>query len=195
VNLAELVRFWGHWCPDHEALICDGIRHSWAGLDAVAAGLAARGAGKGDRISPLMLNRPEQAHIVLGTPKLGAVSVPLAFRLTAGELASLVLDADCTVVVTEEASAPALEIAPAAGRLDFVCSAGSDLPSYHRLFSAEGTPPAVDIADDDPRFTVTTDGPPARTFSEKLAKPELRKAPANPAEAITVRVSSSAVSA
>jgi fatty-acyl-CoA synthase len=162
VNLAELVRFWGRWRPDHEALICGDTRQSWAELDAVsdavAAGLAARGVAPGDRVGVLMLNRPELAHVVLATLKLGAISVPLNVRLTAGELAPLVLDADCRVVVTEDALAPALEVAAAAVPLDVVSLGGTDLPAYTELTAAGSTPPAVEIDADDPAFLCYTSG-------------------------------------
>ncbi|GAA4689270.1 long-chain fatty acid--CoA ligase [Pseudonocardia yuanmonensis] len=162
MNLAELVRFWGHWRPEHEALICGDVRQSWAELDAVtdavAAGLAARGVRPGDRVGALMGNRPELVHVILGTLKLGAVSVPLNVRLMAGELAPLVLDADCRVVVTEEALAPALEVAAAAQPLDVVCLGGADLPGYAELLSAGTTPPIVEIAADDAAFLCYTSG-------------------------------------
>ncbi|MEU7811432.1 AMP-binding protein [Pseudonocardia sp. NPDC049154] len=162
MNLAELVRFWGHWRPEHEALICGDVRQNWAELDAVtdavAAGLAARGVRPGDRVGALLGNRPELVHVILGTLKLGAVSVPLNVRLTAGELAPLVLDADCRVVVTEEALAPALEVAAAAQPLDVVCLGGTDLPGYAELLSVGTTPPAVEIADDDAAFLCYTSG-------------------------------------
>jgi fatty-acyl-CoA synthase len=162
VNLAELVRFWGDWRPEHTALVCGDLRQSWAELDAVsdavAAGLAARGVRPGDRVGALLGNRPELAHVVLATLKLGAISVPLNVRLTAGELAPLVLDADCRTVVTEQSLAAGLEVAVAAGGLDVVCLGGTDLPSYDELLSAGGAPPAVEIADDDPAFLCYTSG-------------------------------------
>jgi fatty-acyl-CoA synthase len=159
VNLAELVRFWGHWRPEHEALVCGDLTQTWAELDAVsdavAAGLAARGVRPGDRVGALLGNRPELVHTILATLKLGAVSVPLNVRLTAGELAPLVQDADCRVVVTEEALSAALELVP---DLDVVCVGGTDLPRYATLLEAGPRPPAVEIADDDPAFLCYTSG-------------------------------------
>lgn len=162
MNLADLVRFWGQWRPGSEALLCGDLRQTWAELDAVsdavAAGLAARGVGRGDRVGALLGNRPELVHLVLATLKLGAVSVPLNVRLTAAELAPLVLDADCRVVVTEEALASGLEVAAAAADIDVLSVGGSDLPSWTELLAAGGTPPPVEIADDDAAFICYTSG-------------------------------------
>jgi fatty-acyl-CoA synthase len=162
VNLADLVRFWGQWRPEGEALVVGDLRQSWAELDAVsdrvAAGLAARGVGPGDRVGALLTNRPELVHVILATLKLGAVSVPLNVRLTAGELAPLVLDADCRVVVTEDALAPGLEVAAAAAEIDIVSVGNGDLPSYAALLDAGPTPPAVEIAADDAAFLCYTSG-------------------------------------
>jgi fatty-acyl-CoA synthase len=162
VNLADLVRFWGDWRPEHTALVCGELQQSWAELDAlsdaVAAGLAARGMRQGDRVGALLGNRPELAHVTLATLKLGAISVPLNVRLTAAELAPLLLDADCATVVTERDLAGGLEVAAAARDLDIVCLGGTDLPGYQQLLSAGRTPPAVEIADDDPAFLCYTSG-------------------------------------
>ena len=159
MNLPDLVRFWGHWRGEHVALVCGGLRQTWAELDAVsdavAAGMAARGVCPGDRVGVLLGNRAELVHAVLATLKLGAISVPLNVRLTAGELAPLVDDADCRLVVTEEALAPALQLAH---DLDIVCVGGTDLPPWSSLLETGGSPPAVDIADDDPAFLCYTSG-------------------------------------
>jgi hypothetical protein len=38
MNLADLVRFWGDWRPEHTALVCGDVQQSWAELDAVSDG-------------------------------------------------------------------------------------------------------------------------------------------------------------
>lgn len=159
MNLAELVRFWGHWRPEHTALVSADREYGWAELDAtsdaVAAGMAARGVRQGDRVGALLGNRAELVHTILATLKLGAVSVPLNVRLTAGELAPLVRDADCRLVVTEESLAPALELVDGP---DVVCVGGTDLPPWSALLEAGPTPPPVEISDADPAFLCYTSG-------------------------------------
>ena len=54
----------------------------------------------------LMLNRPEFVEAMLAANMLGAIAVPLNFRLTAAEIAFLVEDCEARVMVTEAVLAP-----------------------------------------------------------------------------------------
>ena len=76
-----------------------GRRLDWRTLDAridgLAAGLAARhGAGWGDRVAVLARNSTDVFEIQFACWRLGAIFVPLNWRLTAAELTGL--SADCT---------------------------------------------------------------------------------------------------
>ena len=161
MNIAELVRFWGKTRSSQQAVVFGDSVENWAEVDAasdaVARGLAARGVGKGDRVSVMMLNRPELVHIILATIKLGAISVPLNFRLTGPELAPMVVDSAPKVVVVEDQFASLLE--PAAEQTEFESFAigGGDLQPYDRLVDP-GTAPIVEISPDDPGFICYTSG-------------------------------------
>lgn len=69
---------------------------SYAGLDAraeaAAAAMAARGVGKGDRVAVLCRNRIAFFELLFGCAKLGAVLVPLNWRMPASELDGLIAD-------------------------------------------------------------------------------------------------------
>jgi acyl-CoA synthetase (AMP-forming)/AMP-acid ligase II len=105
MNLAEFGRRWAHVRPDHVAVRCLGRDLSYAELDrstdALARGLAAAGVRAGDRVGVLLLNGLELPEIVIATLKLGAISVPLNVMLTSAELAPIVIDSGCKVVITE----------------------------------------------------------------------------------------------
>lgn len=112
VHLADIGRYWAATRPDAVALRFRGDDHTWAqferATDELAAGFAALGVGPGDRVAILMGNRPEwclTAHAVL---KLDAIAVPLNVRFTAPEVAYVVDDADCRVVVSDEPFTAAL---------------------------------------------------------------------------------------
>ncbi|NMO03712.1 long-chain fatty acid--CoA ligase [Gordonia sp. TBRC 11910] len=161
MNLATLVRHWGKTRPNQEAIVYGDRSITWSQLDAssdaVARGLAARGVGRGDRVSILGLNRPELVDVILGTVKLGALCVPLNFRLTATELAPMIVDAAPRVVVVENDFSPLLE--KAATEIDFEVFTldGSDHRRYETLLDP-GTAAPVDIDGGDPAFICYTSG-------------------------------------
>lgn len=91
--------------PDATALRYLGRTTTWAQLqqraNALANALSRRGVRFGDRALILMLNRPEFVESFLAINKLGAIAVPVNFRMTAPEIAFLVGDCDARVVITE----------------------------------------------------------------------------------------------
>ncbi len=83
----DFTRCWKRRCgrnPDGEALVCADQRLTYRELDAevgrVAAGLAARGVGKGDRVALLLGNRIEFVVLIFAVSRLGAIWVPLNIR-------------------------------------------------------------------------------------------------------------------
>ncbi len=162
MNIAELVRYWARWRPGHSAIIHDDVHMSWAELDArsdaIARGLRAAGVGKGDRVGLLLTNRVEAPLVTIATLKLGAIFVPLNFRLTGPELVPLLEDADCTLVVTEAAHLAQLE---AANRTlpfaVYVLGSGDALP-FADLEVEHGPAPQEVIALTDPGFICYTSG-------------------------------------
>ena len=72
-----------------------------AGCNAVAAGLVARGVGRGDRVGILALNRTEYIEALYGTMRAGAIPVPLNIKLPAEGLAFIARDADLKLVFVD----------------------------------------------------------------------------------------------
>ncbi|ALE84854.1 class I adenylate-forming enzyme family protein [Pseudonocardia sp. HH130629-09] len=160
MNLPDLVRFWARTRPDHDAIAFEGAAESWSAFDAatddLARGLAARGITRGDRVAVLMHNRPELARTMVAVLKLGAICVPLNFRLLSGELAELLTDADCSLVVTEESLLSL--VADGDGRHDVVSLGSTAVPGYDTLLGTPGPAPSAGIADDDGAFLCYTSG-------------------------------------
>ena len=96
--------------PHATALRFLGNTVTWADLRrrvaALAGALSRRGVGFGDRVMILMLNRPEFVESVLAANMIGAIAVPLNFRLTPAEIAFLVEDCEARVMITEAVLAP-----------------------------------------------------------------------------------------
>ena len=162
MNIAELIRYWARWRPDHPAVIHNDREMSWAEYDArsdaLARGLRAAGVEQGDRVGLLMTNRIEAPLLVAACLKLGAIFVPLNFRLTAVELLPLLEDAECRVVVSEAHLLPQLELA--ASQLGFTVYATdtSDVRAFGQLEVDEAGLPTAAIGLTDPAFICYTSG-------------------------------------
>ena len=157
LDLTDIGRHWARWQPDAVALWFDGTSTTWRELDQrtdrLAAGFAGLGVARGDRVALLMLNRPEWIESALAVLKLGAIAVPLNVRFTPPEIAYVVRDAGCRVVVTEGALAPGTE--RAAAEIDgLVVVLAEDLDAHR----APQDPPAVEVLADDPAFICYTSG-------------------------------------
>lgn len=71
--------------------------------DRIAAGLAAAGFVKGDRVGILMHNRLEWVELFFALAKLGGVMVPLNYLLKPAEIEFILRDCDANWVVSESA--------------------------------------------------------------------------------------------
>ena len=154
--------------PDATALRFLGHTTTWAELDrrvtALAAALSRRGVGFGDRVLILMLNRTEFIESFLAANKLGAIAVPVNFRMTPPEIAFLVSDCDAKVMIAESVLANvAIAVRDLDPNLAIVIVAGSatedGVLGYDDLLAEEGEPaPPVDIPNDSPALIMYTSG-------------------------------------
>jgi len=82
--------------PDREALVCEGLRTSFAELDrrssCLGAALAQLGVGVGDRVAICLPNCAEFVLAFVAIVKLGAIAVPIGTRLTAAEVGYVLAD-------------------------------------------------------------------------------------------------------
>ena len=166
--------------PDAEALRYLGQTTTWAQLHdrsgRFAAALAARGVGEGDRVMLITLNNPEFIEAVLGINKLGAIAVPVNFRLTPAELAYLVSDCTPVVVVTDAMLAPLVGAIRAEGEdpgHHFVIGGESGTEgqtTYAEALEAHPVPhPPVDVAEDTTALIMYTSGTTGRPKGAMLS--------------------------
>jgi len=105
---SDLIAWWARVSPRRVAIIdrTRDVRHTYADLDAGAdrwaRALASLGVRPGDRVATLTGNRVETITLFFGATRVGAVLVPLNWRLAAPELARVVEDADPVIVVGED---------------------------------------------------------------------------------------------
>jgi fatty-acyl-CoA synthase len=113
VNLCSLIERNAAFAPGKAAIIFEGETLSYAALrariDQVARALKAEyGIGRGDRIAILSLNRPDYLVLLYACARLGAMLVPLNWRLAAAEQLFILSDASVKVLVLEQAFAEIL---------------------------------------------------------------------------------------
>jgi len=99
--------------PNRRALTFEGTTLTYAQLldrvDRLAAALRAGGVCHGDRVGFLGLNQPAFLETMFAAARVGAIFVPLNFRLTGPELVFIVGDAGVHTLVTDEPHAPVIE--------------------------------------------------------------------------------------
>ena len=106
--------------PDRAALVFGDEARTHAGLHERAARLAtvleAEGVGRGDRVALLLHNGFEFVESLLAIHMLGAVAVPINFRLTADEIAYILRDSGAVALI--EAGSHEERVAAAAPRAE-----------------------------------------------------------------------------
>ena len=107
MNLAQtLTQSAANW-PDKTALVFEGRRWTYAqwnrAVNKAAHAFRAAGIGKGDRVAFLTYNLPEQVTGFYALMKIGAVPVPINYRLAANEVKYIVDDSKARILVFEEA--------------------------------------------------------------------------------------------
>jgi fatty-acyl-CoA synthase len=105
-NLSRLVRYHALRSPDRTALIQDDVLVSYAELwrtTCVIAGmLRARGIAPGSRVALLMKNSIAFIQIALAVSHIGAVLVPMNFRLAADEVDGILQDSGAALLFCDE---------------------------------------------------------------------------------------------
>ena len=101
----SFVRRHAHAQPVDVALRSDGHGITYKELDArfdrIAAAFSRLGVGVGGRVGILMANRIEYIEALGGIMRLGAIAVPLNFRLVAAEVAHLLHDSGASLLVAD----------------------------------------------------------------------------------------------
>ncbi len=104
-NLGELLSRNTELFPHDTAVIHGGNRFTWAGLNErvnrLANGLSARGVNKGDRLALLTQNNHHWIEATFAGLKIGAVIVPLNYRMAAPELQRILGDCEASMLILD----------------------------------------------------------------------------------------------
>ncbi|MEV5829666.1 AMP-binding protein [Spirillospora sp. NPDC052242] len=115
--------------PGKTAFVCEGDERTYAQTDErvtrLARALADRGVGRGDRVAVHMHNGLEVVEGYLAACRLGAIAVPVNFRLVADEVAHVLTDSGARALLVDAALAGlAAEVRPRAPELETVLATG-----------------------------------------------------------------------
>jgi fatty-acyl-CoA synthase len=156
VDLSDLIARNAAFTPDKPALHFDGETLSYAAftarIETTARALKSEyGIARGDRVAILSLNRPDYLVLLYACARLGAMLVPLYFRLAVAEQLFILSDATIKVLFVEQAFADV--IAPLGAQLPEARIVGLDFtPAYALAFNellqranGDGRNPHVDL--------------------------------------------------
>jgi fatty-acyl-CoA synthase len=145
VDLCSLIDRNAAFSPGKTAIVFEGERLSYAAfaarIERTATALKQElGVGRGDRVAILSLNRPDYLVLLYACARLGAMLVPLNWRLAVAEQVFILTDAGAKVLVLERAFEGVLsELAPGTSvvGLDFAPPRGTTFEGL--LTRSDGT--------------------------------------------------------
>ncbi|HLG80021.1 MAG TPA: AMP-binding protein [Bradyrhizobium sp.] len=157
MDLCTLIERNAAFAPDKPAIHFEGTTLSYAALIARIEQAAKAlkyefGVNRGDRVAILSLNRPDYLVLLYACARLGALLVPLNWRLAVPEQLFILADAGVKVLVIEQAFAAILpdleEKLPdtAVIGLDFAPARGSAWTSMLTMAAGDGRNPHTDLS-------------------------------------------------
>ena len=164
-NVGYIPRKRAEITPEETAIIFEDAPVTYrdlnTGTNRCAHLLQARGVGHGDRVAAVLLNSVEFLEVYFACAKLGAIFVPLNWRLVGPELRYALNDSGARAVVFHDAFADTIgsirgDVAVTADGFICIATAGPDVPDwagdYHALMrdqpAAEPVPDRpIDFAD------------------------------------------------
>ncbi|RAY12790.1 fatty-acid--CoA ligase [Actinomadura craniellae] len=146
-RLADILRRRAAATPDLPAVVERDRTTTFAELDArssqVAQALLADGVGPGDRVAYIGANAPSFLEVLFGAAKLGAIATAVNNRLTPGEVAGILADAEPAALVLGAGDG---RLAPAPGTVPRVVTLDGDpgtTPYRDWLAGHPGTDPGA----------------------------------------------------
>ncbi len=133
-------------------------------VNRLARALQARGVSKGDRVAVLMHNRLEVVESYLAVLRLGAIVVPVNFRLVAAEVEYILSDSGAEVLVVDEPmTSLAAQLAPRLVRTVLVTGGDASRVSdtaldYESVLDPDDSSLDIVVDDHDPAFIMYTSG-------------------------------------
>jgi fatty-acyl-CoA synthase len=107
MHIGDCIRKWSELCPNKAAVIDNGHEFSYLELNKrcnkVANFLLQQGISKGDRVGVLLYNCHEYLEIYVALTKIGAILVPLNWRMAPPEAQYILNDCEASYLFFDEA--------------------------------------------------------------------------------------------
>ena len=153
VTLGDIFRRNAQLFPDRTVIVCGSERISHSDylkrVERLAAGLAAQGVKPGDRVAVAARNCPEFTDLYGATALIGAIMLPVNWRLNADEMAYVLADGAPTLVIVGPEDQPTIvsmqEKLPASAKYFGIGTAPAPFRPFAELTSAGASPPAVEV--------------------------------------------------
>jgi len=168
--------------PGAQALKFEGKERTFRELDErvtrLANALADRGVSYGDRVATFMMNRLEVVETYMASCRLGAICVPINFRLVPDEVSYIASDSGATaIVVDSDLAETAGAVRERASDLQTCLVVGNDgdaagpgaEPYEPVLADASDVAPVIDVPEHDPAFIMYTSGTTGRPKGATLS--------------------------
>ena len=153
ITLGDIFRRNAQLFPGRTAIVCgfERISHSdfLKRAERLAAGLAAQGVKPGDRVAVAARNCLEFTDLYGATALIGAIMLPVNWRLNADEIAYVLTDGAPTLLIVGPEDQPTIagmhEKLPASTRYFGIGSAAAPFRPFAELTGAGTSPPAVEV--------------------------------------------------
>ncbi len=161
IALTSFIAFHARRTPEREALVYEDLRLGYGALldnmTAMAGRLAALGLGPGDVVAACLKNSPAFYDLAFAASHVGAIFLPLNYRLAADEIAWILDHAGARRLFADEELDAAAGAAEAA-RVPFTALDARTARDSRRLSAGADAPSAAEAAPDDVFRLIYTSG-------------------------------------
>ncbi|MDR6125006.1 acyl-CoA synthetase (AMP-forming)/AMP-acid ligase II [Bacillus sp. SLBN-46] len=167
MNIGSLLTQNANKYPELLAIECEGRRYTYLQfneeVNQLAHGLMNQGVKKGDKLALMMKNSDHFVFTFFAAAKIGAVAVPVNFRLTASEVQYILQQSDAAVVVCDKEFESIIAEAKQGAGVRLVITVGGEPEttgyySYETILSANKEEPNVEVSQQDDLEILYTSG-------------------------------------
>ena len=166
MNIGSLLSQSARKFPDLLAIECEGRSYTYRQfneeVNRLAHGLLQHGVNKGDKLALMMKNSDHFVFTFFAAAKIGAVAVPVNFRLTATEVQYILEQSDTAIVVCDKEFEQIIAEAKHGTGVRMVMTVGEPetvgFYSYEKILSEHTNEPDIEVSEKDDVEILYTSG-------------------------------------